>query len=366
MRVFYDSTLFLQDNVGGVARYFVELANRLAVAPGNQHLIVKVLAGLNASRVSAVDFRDGLYSGRRMPTFRGSWRVYKALNDLAMQVSVCARMAEPTILHETYYGAPPLWNSRVKRVITVYDMIWEEEEFAGKENWVARAKRISATRADGILFISESTRRAFHRHYPQRCAEAVVHLGSELRTTRARRRPSIAWPYVLFVGRREFYKNWNVVIDAIGLRQLWKTHGLVNIGGPLTAAELTRLRSAGIPAERVITLRCDDDGLADIYAAADCFVFPSRVEGFGIPLLEAARCGCPVACSDIPVFREILPEGPWYFDPASGESVAAAIEACIAAGRTDPLVELSRRAAAEFSWQRMADQTLDFYKSLVG
>jgi glycosyltransferase involved in cell wall biosynthesis len=366
MQIVYDSTLFLQDNVGGVARYFVELGNRISVAPGNEHLIVKVLAGLNASRVSAADFREGVYSGRRMPTFRGSWRVYKALNDVAMQAGLCARLAEPTILHETYYGAPPLWNARVKRVMTVYDMIWEEEEFTGTETWVARAKRISASRADGILFISESTRRAFRRHYPQRCAEAVVHLGSELRTTRARRHPDVAWPYVLFVGRREFYKNWNMVVDAIALRQLWKTHGLVNVGGPLTAAENKRLRAAGIPAERVVTLRCDDDGLADLYAAADCFVFPSKVEGFGIPLLEAARCGCPIACSDIPVFREILPAGPWYFDPASAESVAAAMEACITAGRSDSQVEGSRRAAEEFSWQRTADQTLDFYKSLLG
>ena len=365
MRIVYDSTFFLQDNVGGVARYFIELANRIAFAPVDRQASVNVLAGLNASRVNKADFRDGLYFGRRMPTFRGSWRVYKAFNDLAMQADFWARADEPSILHETYYGAPRLWNSQVKRVITVHDMIWEEEEFTGTENWVARAKRISASRADGILFVSESTRRAFHRHYPQRCAEAVVHLGSELRTTRARRSPDVAWPYILFVGRRSFYKNWNVVIEAIGLRELWRTHGLVNIGGPLTPAELEGIRAAGIPPDRVVTVRCDDDGLADMYAAADCFVFPSRVEGFGIPLLEAARCGCPVACSDIPVFREILPEGPWYFNPESRESVAAAMEASIAAGRADPQVKVSRRAAEAFSWQRTADQTLHFYDLLL-
>lgn len=364
MRVIYDSTLFLQDNVGGVARYFVELANRTAEASTDRRDTVTVLAGFNSSRLTAADFTRGLHFGVRMPIFRGSWRIYKALNDLGMQGVLCSRPTEPTVLHETYYGAPRLWNTHVKRVITIYDMIWEEEEFTGSESWVARAKRISAARADGILFISESTRQAFHRHYPQRCSEAVVHLGSELRTNRARRPVNFPWPYILYVGRREFYKNWAKLVEAIGLTKLWKTHGLINVGGPLTPSDLAVLDSAGVPAERVITLRCDDDALADIYSSADCFVFPSKVEGFGIPLLEAARCNCPIACSDIPVFREILPEGPSFFDPTSAEIIGNAIANCLAKGRSDPRVELARKTAEPFSWQRTADQTMAFYKSL--
>lgn len=364
MRIVYDSTLFLQDNVGGVARYFIEIANRIAAVRTAESHAVNVLAGLNASRVNATDFASGLYAGRHMPTFRGSWRLYKAVNDLALQAALCSRAAEPTILHETYYGAPRLWNTRVRRVITVYDMIWEEEEFTGSENWVARSKRISASRADGILFISDSTRRAFHRHHPQRCAEAVVHLGCELRTKRARKPVDVPWPYLLFVGRREFYKNWARLIDAIGAKQLWKTHGLVNVGGPLSPTELARLETAGVPSERVVTMRCDDDVLADLYTAADCFVFPSLVEGFGIPLLEAARYGCPIACSDIPVFREILPRGPRYFDPRSPAAIAASIGDCLAGGRSAAQVAVARSGAEAYTWQRTADETLHFYRSL--
>ena len=365
MRVIYDSTLFLQDNVGGVARYFVELANRIAEASIDRRDTVSVFAGFNSSRLTAADFTRGLHSGVRMPVFRGSWRIYKALNDLGVQGLLCSRPTEPTVLHETYYGTPRLWNARVKRVITVHDMIWEEEAFAGKESWVARAKRISATRADGILFNSESTRRAFHRHYPQRCSEAVTHLGSELRTNRPRRPVTFPWPYILYVGRRPFYKNWAKLVEAIGLMKLWKTHGLINVGGPLRPADLAVLKSAGIPAERVVTLRCDDDALADIYSSADCFVFPSKVEGFGIPLLEAARCNCPLACSDIPVFREILPEGPWFFDPMSAEAIGDAVANCLAKGRSDPRVASARKTAETFSWQRTADQTVAFYRSLL-
>lgn len=362
MRVIYDSTCFLQDNVGGIVRYFIEIANRLGTMNAPTSPRVVVMAGAHGSRVTKSDFAHGLFKGSRMPTFRGSWRIYKAINDLATQAVVSAPSATPTILHETYYGAPRLWNHRVKRVITIYDMIWEEEEYSGTDNWVIRAKRASAEQADGILFISESTRQAFHRHYPQRCMEAVVHLGSELRTTRERQSVDVPWPYILYVGRREFYKNWARLVEAIGATQLWRTHGLVNVGSPLSVADKEKLRSLGVPDDRVVTLRCDDDTLADLYTAAACFVFPSLVEGFGIPLLEAARCGCPIVCSDIPVFREILPQGPVWFDPRSASSIATALSESLALGRRSESTAMVKQAAESFSWQRTAEQTLDFYR----
>lgn len=364
MRVIFDSTCFLQNNVGGITRYFAELANRIAVPKECQSHSVRVMAGFNSSHVRRADFRDGIYTGVHMPTFRGSWRLYKALNDIGMQTLLRLAPSDPTILHETYYGAPQLWNRRVKRVITIYDMIWEEEEFKGTENWVMRAKRASAERADGILFISDSTRTAFHRHYPQRCAEAVVHLGCELRTTRRRRKVDAPWPYLLFVGRREFYKNWRRLVEAIGLGQFWKTHGLINVGGSLSSNEIQQLKTAGVPLDRVKTVRCDDDVLADLYTGADCFVFPSLVEGFGIPLLEAASYGSPIACSDIPVFHEILPQGPHFFDPRSPAAIAAGIQACLTTGRSAPGVREAKRRAESFSWQRTAEETLAFYRSL--
>lgn len=364
MRILFDSTLFLQDNVGGVARYFTEIANRIAAGPHHPPVTVTVFAGANAARVSQKDFLPGMYRGVRMPTFRGSWRLYKAVNDVALQLALGRGSIEPTILHETYYGAPRLWNQRVKRVITIYDMIWEEEEFKGVDTWVTRAKRTSAERADGILFISQSTQQAFHRHFPQRSREAVVHLGCELRTTRERKPVDMPWPFILFVGRREFYKNWARLVEGFGAKQLWKTHGLVNVGGPLSATDRETLRLAGVPEDRVRTLRCDDDVLADLYAAAGCFVFPSLVEGFGIPLLEAARCGCPIACSDIPVFREILPRGPSWFDPHCPTSIVSAIERCLASGRSSADTSLAMQQADLFSWQRTADETLAFYRSL--
>jgi glycosyltransferase involved in cell wall biosynthesis len=364
MRVIYDSTCFLQDNVGGIVRYFIEMANRLGTMSGPKSPGVVVMAGAHGSRVTKSDFGKGLFKGSRMPTFRGSWRIYKAINDLATQATLSAASTDPTILHETYYGAPRLWNRRVKRVITIYDMIWEQEEYSGTDNWVIRAKRASAEQADGILFISESTRQAFHRHYPQRCMEAVVHLGSELRTTRDRQPVDVPWPYILFVGRRQVYKNWARLVEAMGASQLWRTHGLVNVGSPLSAADKDKLRSAGVPDDRVMALRCDDDTLADLYTAASCFVFPSLVEGFGIPLLEAARCGCPIACSDIPVFREILPQGPTWFDPRSASSIATALHHSLAAGRRPETTATAKQTADLFSWQQTAEQTLDFYRSL--
>jgi glycosyltransferase involved in cell wall biosynthesis len=364
MRILFDSTLFLHRNVGGFTRYFTELANGFFATNQNAAADVLVFAGLNCARVERSAFPTGVYRGVSVPSFRGSWRIYKALNDLGMQALLNFSDGASAILHETYYGAPQLWNPRVKRVITIHDMIWEEEEFTGVDTWSIRAKRVSAQRADGILFVSESTRRAYRRHFPKRCDEAVVHHGCELRTTRDPQPVDSPWPYILFVGRRGGYKNWSRMVSAIGLAKLWKTHGLINVGGALSEREMQELHTAGIPADRVRTLRCDDDILSDLYRGAECFVFPSMAEGFGIPLLEAARCGSPIACSDIPVFREILPAGPSFFDPRSPAAMMASIQECLHAGRGSRKVAEAKQAAQTYSWQRTADETLRFYRSL--
>ena len=84
-------------------------------------------------------------------------------------------------------------------------------------------------------------------------------------------------------------------------------------------------------------------------AVAACAAFPTRGEGFGLPVVEAMRRGVPVACSDLPVLREVGEDVPHYFDPDDPAAAAAAIRAAMEDGGAG---RRGRERAAAFSWAR--------------
>jgi glycosyltransferase involved in cell wall biosynthesis len=103
----------------------------------------------------------------------------------------------------------------------------------------------------------------------------------------------------------------------------------------------------------------DDAELEGLWAVADCAAFPTRAEGFGLPVVEAMRHGVPVACSDLPVLREVGGDVPAYFDPDDAAGAAAAIVRAMA----DPgAVARGREHAAGFTWGETARRTLDAYE----
>ena len=103
-----------------------------------------------------------------------------------------------------------------------------------------------------------------------------------------------------------------------------------------------------------------DAELEALWELADCAAFPTLGEGFGLPVVEAMDRGVPVACSDIPVLREVGGDVPRYFNPHDPASVAAAVEAAI---REAPeRVRRGRARAAGYSWAEAARGTLDAYE----
>nr|CAA9287200.1 hypothetical protein AVDCRST_MAG63-4399 [uncultured Armatimonadetes bacterium] len=125
------------------------------------------------------------------------------------------------------------------------------------------------------------------------------------------------------------------------------------------------LSEHGVPRYRLLC-GLDDRALADAYAAAAVFVWPSHREGFGLPPLEAMTCGCPVLSSSAPAMPEVLSDAARYFDHESPEDLADKLRELLADARGRQ--EMSRRGrahAATFTCRRMAEQTLAVWRGVA-
>lgn len=164
---------------------------------------------------------------------------------------------------------------------------------------------------------------------------------------------------ILYVGHLEPRKNLSVLIEALALlRQRGFPHRLQIAGAGKGKHEeelRARARATGV-AEAIDWMGpVADDKLPELYASARVFALPSLYEGFGIPILEAMRCGTPVVAAQIPAFREVGAEACAYADPDSSAAWDCAIEVILRdQERWREMSEKGKRHADLSRWDRSA------------
>ncbi len=364
MRIFYDYQIFAMQKYGGVSRYFVEIASRINRYPEARVCVVAPLyrSRLLAAKRNMIPVVGINYAGN-MPKATGI-----CLRFDAAVANALSMVYQPQLVHETFYSRNRTLGSRVKTVITVYDMIDElfAESFPRSVE-SANAQRAAIHRADHVICISECTRADLIRLYnvdPR--ITSVTHLASSLAPS-GNLPPPLEEPYFLYVGNRGGYKNHSCLLAAFGESYLYKTHKLVCFGGGrLGKDEAEQIRRLGIPDHRVLMVDGDDELLSRYYAAAVAFVYPSLYEGFGIPLLEAMQCGCPVLCSNSSSMPEVAGGAAIYFEPADPQSIASAMLTVAQSPQERRLlISNGRSRAQEFSWDLCARQTYSIYETLL-
>jgi glycosyltransferase involved in cell wall biosynthesis len=364
MRICYDFQAFAWPKYGGVSRYFVELASRIHRYPGTT---VRIVAPL---------YRNKLLAAKAdvIPVFglpvnvegRVAPRVMQ-LFDSSVSRLLCQAYA-PDIAHETYYSRRRTSGASAKTVITVYDMTHELfPQYFPKNSGTMSLRRTAFARADHLICISESTRADLMRIYGiEEGRVSVIHLASSL-TAPQHLLLAVKDPFFLYVGARAGYKNFDGLLEAFAASLLFKTHKLVCFGGgQFSEGENKRRSELGIPQDRVELVEGDDNLLSRYYASAEAFVYPSLYEGFGIPLIEAMECGCPIVCNASSSMPEVAGDAAMYCDAEDIHSLSnAMLKVAQSPDERRRLILEGTQRAKRFSWDRCAEQTHAVYARLA-
>lgn len=174
--------------------------------------------------------------------------------------------------------------------------------------------------------------------------------------------------FIMYVGRPTPHKNLGRLIDAYA--ELKKSHPqlkLVLAGKKDALYEAHERQAKALGLQDIIFTGFVSDGqLRWLYEHCAAYVFPSLSEGFGLPGLEAMAHGAPVASSNATCLPEVYGDAAEYFDPNSIQSIVMAIERLLTDdNRRTELIRLGQKQAAQYSWRRMAEQTLAVYEQVL-
>jgi glycosyltransferase involved in cell wall biosynthesis len=310
VRVLYDYQAFMQRR-GGVSRYFSELIDALGR-----------LDGFEAALPEMFSDNEYLRQKRTLLTerhFKGKERIMAALNHFS---AARALRSSFDVFHPTYYRPYFLNALRKPFVVTVHDMIHELYSEHVRDDGTSRNKRLLCQKASFVIAVSANTKNDLCRLLdvpPDKVA--VIPHATSLRFDGSPR--LVDRPYLLHVGGRSGYKNFAALMDTAALILPKHDLDLVCAGGEdFSRAELAALREHGI-ADRLRHFKGLSSGqLTSLYHFASVFVYPSLYEGFGLPLLEAFACGCPVAASATSCIPEVAGNAAELFDPGSTDSIA--------------------------------------------
>lgn len=365
MRVLYDHQVFSLQNAGGASRYFYELAKYMTGVPDVR---TEILMGMNGTAYPFTELDSSRARVLSFPAWLNPGTLRYVANEAASNLAA-ALLGKSDIYHPTTYLKMPM--VRARRVIATHHDCTHERfpELFPDVHKVLWARRWLFPRVDAIICVSESCRQDLLQFYKVDPAKTyVIHHGltplPRSTAAAAELRKHIRRDYILYVGMRPAFKNVSRLLQSVCETGLDREVDLVVLGGgPLTAGEKKLIAQLKLSQAVIAIPKVSDEILAEAYAGAKLFVYPSLNEGFGFPPLEAMSLGCPVLASRIPAVTEVCREAPFYFDPLDQSSFNHELLRALSDEQArKESVELGRTVAASYCWSKCGAKTLAVYR----
>jgi glycosyltransferase involved in cell wall biosynthesis len=369
VRVAVNVEQLLHEAPGGIGRYTAELVRLL---PGCGVDVTPFTARHPRAQIDAALAAHGL--GGLEPVVLPLPRavLYDAWHVLGAG-GPSRRVGPVDLVHAPSVAVPP--TGPVPLVVTVHDAatIVMPDAFTRRGVWFhRRGFAAAAKRARLVIAVSEAcadevaSNTAIERGRI-RVVPNGVHRDAAVPDAVARVRDTYDLkdrPYVFWLGAFQPRKNVRVLLDAFARVDPDEfPHRLVLAGPPGWKVDAADAEVAGALGDRVRLLgRVPDGDVFPLYAGADLFAFPSRHEGFGIPVLEAMAQGTAVVCADIPALREVAGDAACLVGPDDVEGWTAALRALLGdEARRGELAARGRARVQGYSWQRCVEGTVAVY-----
>lgn len=249
-------------------------------------------------------------------------------------------------------------------VITIHDMILER---MGCDDWQTNQKKLLCPLATAIHVPSEHTKKDL---------VDILNIAPEKITVIPHGAPTISnvsspslysFPYLLYVGARWSYKNFDKFLEECSI--IVHRHPEIHVictGSPFNETEQKLIASSGL-SQNIIHQFASEQELQALYQNAIAFIYPSAYEGFGMPILEAFACGCPVMLNNASCFPEVGGDAAIYFDiNRSGDMAEHFISLYQASqDKQNELIAKGKERLSLFSWEKSTEKLKQIYESLM-
>ena len=353
IKILFDHSIFLHQKLGGISRYIVKLNSLLNKK--NHFSKIYCPITINNFLVSSRSNKFYFIHLKKIPLF--CTKIFYITNNFLTLVYYF--FIKPKLIHISYYNN--FYNYfKIPYVMTVYDLTHEITD----RNTQKFDKKKLLLNSKKIFCISKNTKKDLINIYKVKTNKIkVIHLGVDQKIFFKKEKKK----YILFVGSRSKYKNFDNLLIAFSKSQyLNKNYKLLAFGGTkFTSNEIELIQNLKLN-KKVIFTNGGDNKLKYYYMNASLFVFPSINEGFGLPILEAMRFGCPVACSDINVFREVAQNSCVYFKPKNVDNIKNVIERVLKSySFRQKLTKKGFLQIKKFPWEKCAFETYKEYLKLL-
>jgi len=349
-------------------------------------------------RFTIYDLRFQIYLKAKplghMPEESENWRYEvfgpkKMWTQFALPLKLFLSKNRPDVFFSPSHYGPRF--SPVPTAISIMDIsyvyfpqLFNKNDLYQLNNWT----KYSAKKASKIFTISNASRNDIIKEYKIKPEKVIVtYLGiKEIQSAKLKVKSSdmedlnkkfgIKGKYILFVGTLQPRKNISKLIEAFSklvLSSKYKVESIKNLElvivgkkGWMYEEILAAPEKFGVKDKVIFLDFVDDNDLPSLYKNALCFVLPSLYEGFGLPVLEAMKFGCPVLASNVSSLPEAGGDAAIYFDPENVEDITKNLESIIQNSELrEEMIKKGYEQIKKFSWEKTAKQTLQALEDLA-
>ncbi len=271
------------------------------------------------------------------------------------------------IFHSSYYRICK--NPYAINITTVHDFTYEYYNHGLAKFIHSWQKRQAILKSDHIICISENTKKDLLHFIPNVAPEKIsivyngvsddYHIISSSETLNTLPFPSLS--YVVFVGSRAKYKNFELTVQAISKTSL----NLVIVGSSLNSEEQSMINKHFQKDNRIYcTGYIDNSQLNIVYNNAYALLYPSTYEGFGIPVLEAQKAGCPVIAYNGSSIPEIIGDTTLLMQEISTKEIHHKLEILKNKQVRTKIITEGIKNAQRFSWDKMYENIINIYQKV--